>query len=175
MERSETSTSIPQSGGADRDRRPTMLAPSAVAALTELARLAEQLTVLRSQRAATGPSADCSKSELRLLLAITQRANRRPNELAAHLQVRRSHVNGLLSSLQDRGLVRCDRDPADRRARVVRLTRNGRAYLHELGEASLRRFAADLDDLTEEEMAALKKGLRAAIASVQGRLISSDA
>ena len=108
-------------------------------------------------------------------LGVTQRANRRPDELAAHLQVRRSHVNELLSSLQDRGLVRCDRDPTDRRARVVRLTRNGRAYLHELGEASLRRFAADLDDLTEEEMAALKKGLRAAIASVQCRLISSDA
>ncbi len=170
MERSETSASIPRSGGAGRDRRQTMSDHSASAALTELARLSEQLTALRAQRAAREPFADCSKSELRLLLGITQRANRRPDELATHLQVPRSQVDELLSSLQDRGLVRCDRDPKDRRARVVRLTRSGRAYLHELGEASLRRFAADLDDLTQEEMAALETGLRAAIASMQRRL-----
>lgn len=174
MERSETSASIPQSGGGGRDRRQTMSDPSAAAALTELARLADQLTALRSQRTAREPFADCSKSELRLLVATTQRVSRRPDELAAHLQVPRSHVDELLSSLQDRGLVRCDRDPKDRRARVVRLTRSGRAYLHELGEASLRRFAADLDDLTKEEMAALETGLRAAIGSVQRHLNSSE-
>jgi len=50
----------------------------------------------------------------------------RPTELAAQLQITKQSVNDLLGHLEARGYVVRKADPADGRARVVRLTAKGR-------------------------------------------------
>ena len=49
----------------------------------------------------------------------------RPTELAAQMQITKQSVNDLLGQLQERGYLTRDVDPADGRARVVRLTAKG--------------------------------------------------
>jgi DNA-binding MarR family transcriptional regulator len=51
---------------------------------------------------------------------------RRPSELADQLQITRQSVNDLLGHLEQRGYLTREPDPADGRARVVRLTAAGR-------------------------------------------------
>jgi len=50
----------------------------------------------------------------------------RPSELADQLQITRQSVNDLLGHLEQCGYVAREADPADGRARVVRLTAKGR-------------------------------------------------
>jgi DNA-binding MarR family transcriptional regulator len=50
----------------------------------------------------------------------------RPSELADQLQITRQSVNDLLGHLEGRGYLTRELDPADGRARVVRLTTKGR-------------------------------------------------
>ncbi len=50
----------------------------------------------------------------------------RPTELAAQLQITKQSVNDLVGHLEARGYVVREADPADGRARVVRLTAKGR-------------------------------------------------
>ena len=50
----------------------------------------------------------------------------RPSELADQLQITRQSVNDLLGHLEQRGYLTREADPADGRARVVRLTATGR-------------------------------------------------
>jgi DNA-binding MarR family transcriptional regulator len=51
---------------------------------------------------------------------------RRPSELAEQLQITRQSVNDLLGHLEARGYVTREVDPANRSARLVRLTPEGR-------------------------------------------------
>ena len=50
----------------------------------------------------------------------------RPSELAERLQITRQSVNDLLGHLEQHGYLTREPDPADGRARVVRLTARGR-------------------------------------------------
>ena len=51
----------------------------------------------------------------------------RPSELADRLQITKQSVNDLLHDLEERGYLVREADPSDGRARVVRLTKKGRA------------------------------------------------
>ncbi len=50
----------------------------------------------------------------------------RPTEVAEQMQITKQSVNELLGHLQARGYVTRESDPTDGRARVVRLTREGK-------------------------------------------------
>src|SRR3954452_17354027 len=52
---------------------------------------------------------------------------RRPTEIAAAAQISKQRVNDLLRDLEQLGYLRLESDTADNRARIVRLTRRGKA------------------------------------------------
>ncbi len=56
---------------------------------------------------------------------------RRPGEVAADVQISKQRVNDLLRELERLGYLGLQRDPADRRARIIRLTARGNR-LHEV-------------------------------------------
>ncbi len=58
----------------------------------------------------------------------------RPSELAEQLRITRQSVNDLLGHLERCGYITRENDPADRRARVVRLTTKGRRLQSTIGD-----------------------------------------
>jgi len=52
---------------------------------------------------------------------------RRPTEVAADAQVSKQRVNDLLRDLERLGYLELEPDPGDSRARIIRLTRRGKA------------------------------------------------
>ncbi|MFG2628559.1 MarR family winged helix-turn-helix transcriptional regulator [Streptomyces sp. NPDC048473] len=80
------------------------------------------------------------------------------HELADRLGLNRSHLVGYLDTIEKRGLVRRDRDPADRRRQVVALTPKGerlQRILQEVAERSQETFLADLSTAERAVLAAL--------------------
>lgn len=61
----------------------------------------------------------------------------RPSELADQLQVTRQSVNDLLCHLEERGYLTREADPADGRARIVRLTAKGRSLEKVISQQAL--------------------------------------
>ncbi|HET7095141.1 MAG TPA: MarR family transcriptional regulator, partial [Thermomicrobiales bacterium] len=60
---------------------------------------------------------------------------RRPSDIAADAQISKQTVNDLLRHLEDHGYLTRERDPADERARIVRLTPRGKR-LHRVAVAA---------------------------------------
>jgi DNA-binding MarR family transcriptional regulator len=83
----------------------------------------------------------------------------RPSELADRLQITRQSVNDLLGHLQHHGYLTREPDPADGRARVVRLTPRGRrlqATIHGQARAAEQRI---VDALGATRFAQLQRAL----------------
>ena len=61
---------------------------------------------------------------------------RRPGELTNELYLSKQSVNDLLRDLEDMGYIRREVDPTDRRARIIRLTPEGRELEDRVYEAA---------------------------------------
>jgi len=73
-----------------------------------------------------------TRAEAGVLLELPTGVGLLMRELADSLHVDRSNLTGLVQRLEARGLVERAGDPADRRARVVRLTTEGAAFVGRL-------------------------------------------
>jgi len=83
----------------------------------------------------------------------------RPSELAERLQITRQSVNDLLGHLEHHGYLTREPDPADGRARVVRLTPRGRQLqetIHGQARAAEQQIA---DTLGPSRFAQLQRAL----------------
>ncbi|GAA0902629.1 MarR family transcriptional regulator [Virgisporangium aurantiacum] len=85
------------------------------------------------------------------------------HELADRLAINRSHLVGYLDDIEQRDLVRRERDPQDRRRQLVALTASGRAQMRRLHEVALRSQAEFLHALTQPEQETLVALLRRVI------------
>ncbi|MFE2044701.1 MarR family winged helix-turn-helix transcriptional regulator [Streptomyces sp. NPDC059477] len=80
--------------------------------------------------------------------------------LADRLGFQRSHLGGYLDAIEERGLVRRTRDPADRRRQLVELTGEGETLQRRLWRVAERSQDSFLRGLTEAERETLTKLLR---------------
>jgi DNA-binding MarR family transcriptional regulator len=69
-------------------------------------------------------------------------------------------ATGLVSRMEERGLVRRDHDTRDRRVVLVRLTDAGAAEVRELHEARQRRIIAAIAQLSTSEQERLLASIR---------------
>lgn len=76
-------------------------------------------------------------------------------ELADRLNLNRSHLVGYIDGLEERKLVRRERDPGDRRRQIVSLTATGSRFLRPLQELIRRSQVELLQALSEKERATL--------------------
>jgi DNA-binding MarR family transcriptional regulator len=81
-------------------------------------------------------------------------------ELADHLDGNRSHLVGYVDHLEDRGLVRRERDQDDRRRQRVALTPEGQAQLVDLHRAAEQASTQFLRALSDRERKTLTGLLR---------------
>jgi DNA-binding MarR family transcriptional regulator len=117
-----------------------------------------------------------AENELRLahfavLVGLSDFGPLAQHELADRLDINRSHLVGYVDHIEQRGLVRRDRDPADRRRQRVALTAAGRALLRDLRPVAERSQAEFLQVLSKSERQTLLVLLRRVLdASDEARL-----
>jgi DNA-binding MarR family transcriptional regulator len=91
---------------------------------------------------------------LRMVAAEPGRSQR---SLTQALQVRASHLVGVIDGLEDRGLLERRPNPRDRRAHALHLTRRGKSMLGRLMDVSAVHESDLTGSLTAEERRTLEK------------------
>lgn len=101
--------------------------------------------------------------ELLILLLLREQGPLSQQELAGMLQVNRTIMVGLIDALEDAGLVRRERNPADRRSYALAPTDLGRKTLRSLEPALARAERILTRRLTGAERRRLQKALLRAV------------
>lgn len=103
-----------------------------------------------------------SPSQARALGVLVRDGAQRPGELAERLRIAPRSATEVVDDLQERGLVRRDPDPADRRATLVSLTGEGRAAgerIKAARQAEAERFFAGLAPADRAELTRILRQL----------------
>jgi DNA-binding MarR family transcriptional regulator len=110
---------------------------------------------------------DLTGPQIGVLRAIADEPGASQQALAQRLDILPSRVVALVDDLEQRGLVRRERHPSDRRSHALRMTETGarlREQLRVIGNEHNERLLADL---TDDERATLTR-LLAKVAATQG-------
>lgn len=113
-----------------------------------------------------GSGQAASASEAFALHELDRDAGLAQQDLAGRLRLEKSTVSRLVASLQERGLVTRQRDPANRRIWRLCITDAGRDAHARIGAAFHRRQHQVLAGMTQRERAALAMGLSALLRSL---------
>ncbi len=125
---------------------------------------------------------DLTMSQLKMMFVLSSAmgpadgsSGLRVGEVARGLGVTLPTVTAVMDKLVERGLIRRDEDPLDRRQHVCRLTSDGQALLHRL-MAGRRAFThALLEHLDEDELAAFLRGMQVMLAAAERLRASASA
>lgn len=103
--------------------------------------------------------AELPMQQLRALMLIDALDVVTARDLATSLEIGRSTATELVDRLEERGLVRRENDPGDRRVRRVVLTRDGEATMKRVSSVAHGDARELFELLTDDELAALATGL----------------
>ena len=123
----------------------------------------EAFGAMRARRIRARPAGRSAMSAGHLqVLARLQMVGAMPvSQVASTLGVSAAAATGMVGRMEERGLVRRERDEDDRRVVLVELTPQGRAALADLGQRSRASLARALSRMEEGELTQLRNGLRA--------------
>ena len=142
----------------------------------------QMLRVLGPAQARDWVDVDLTMSQLKMIFVLSsamgpgaESNGLRVSEVARGLGVTLPTVTAVMDKLVERGLVRRDEDPLDRRQHVCRLTGDGQALLDRL-MAGRRAFTnALLEHLDADELAAFLRGMQVVLAAAERLRASADA
>jgi len=127
----------------------------------------QMLRVLGPAQARDWVDVDLTMSQLKMLFVLSSAmspagdaAGLRVSEVAKRLGVTLPTVTAVMDKLVERGLVRRDEDPIDRRQHVCRLTPAGKALLQRLMACRRAFTQALMERLDDEELAAFLRGMQ---------------
>ena len=129
----------------------------------ELVRHLLEVTTRLHRWAATAVQAnrseqDPSLRQLAVLFALRDGVTS-PVLIARRLRVNRAVVTGLLDRMEQRGLVRREADPVDRRRQRIAMTPAGAAASAAISQGLISELTAQLDLVTAEDTAAVERTL----------------
>lgn len=107
---------------------------------------------------ATRSDQDPSLRQLAVLFALRDGVTS-PVLIARRLRVNRAVVTGLLDRMEQRGLVRREADPGDRRRQRIVMTPAGAAASAAITQALITELSAQLDVASSEDMIAAERTL----------------
>ncbi|MEU6255013.1 MarR family transcriptional regulator [Streptomyces sp. NPDC047043] len=154
-----------EDGNGDGHRDETGVASSGVDRPAFLALERELTVLLRRARANQGEMArevhpDLESAAYGLLVRLDECGSQRATELAAYIGVGKATMSRQLRALEDLGLVAREPDPADGRAWLVALTKEGHDRVSRVREARRARYAGRLADWDQREVAELARLLQ---------------
>lgn len=104
-------------------------------------------------------------AQLRVLFRLRRRGPMTSGKLAASLGVTLPTVTSIIDRLVAKGLVERQDDPTDRRRVIVAISEDGAAIAERIQQGRRIRKARALEALSEDDLAALLKGLTALAAA----------
>ncbi len=108
-----------------------------------------------------------SVGQMKTLAILWTDGRQTMGQLAEALDVSLGNVTGLLDGLVQRGLVRRDEDPTDRRQRLASLTPLAEARMRRMEEGNREKIEQLLRRLTLDDLRALRQGLQALAAAME--------
>jgi DNA-binding MarR family transcriptional regulator len=103
-----------------------------------------------------------------IVLTVLEADSQLPmRRLAEALDVSDASATGIVDRMEKRGLVERSHGTTDRREVLVHVTGQGAAVFHDLQDLRRARLTAMVDQLSDDELAALLTGLRAMRAAVR--------
>jgi DNA-binding MarR family transcriptional regulator len=102
-----------------------------------------------------------SMGQLVVLAALDERGPLTMSRIAEVIGSGMPTATGVITRMEERGLVAREHDTADRRVVRVRLTDAGASHLRELADIRRRRLSAALRSLEPEQREALRRALTA--------------
>src|SRR5215469_4231239 len=127
----------------------------ATALRISISRLARRLRV--EQRVGVGgPETALSDIQLASLAALERHQAMTPGELADYEKVQPPSMTRVIVVLEERRLVQRSPHPTDRRQVILTVTPEGRALVHRVRRRKEAWLAQRMEDLTPEELAALR-------------------
>lgn len=128
--------------------------------------LAQIGTFLRSAQWRAGEEQGLTPTQLDILATLARLGAVRVRTLANHLGVTHPTASDAVSTLQSKGLIEKQTDPADSRAVLVKLTTRGRG-ITEREDAFPGGFLSAIDELGADDQAGLLRSLTSIIRSLQ--------
>jgi DNA-binding MarR family transcriptional regulator len=119
------------------------------AGLVQLLDLAQREVIKSFSEAWSGPPPELRGSRYRVLSMVPDEGGRRLTDLAAIADMTKQAMGEFVSDLAEGGYVTIEPDPADRRAKLVRLTGRGRE-----ASAVARRQLGNVERLWAERLGA---------------------
>jgi len=101
-----------------------------------------------------------------MLIALRESPGLSQSELAARVRADAPTVSRTVAGLLERGLLRSEPDPDDRRRSRMYLSARGERLARELSAVARDVRAALVDGMDEDEVAALRRGLQRVIANL---------
>lgn len=93
---------------------------------------------------------------------LSAKADVAPSDIAGHLRLSRARVSHILDSLESKGYIERNIDPADRRRVIVTITDSGREHAEQRNSESVSALAKQLSALGERDAAELVRILNKA-------------
>ncbi len=121
----------------------------------DLVKLAGSLDMLLAWVRRNTPPSEYSMTARTTVTRLANDGPARISDLARLEGVTQPAMTGLVNRLEGEGLVRRDPDPSDARAALVALTDTGRAFVEQRRAQRTRMLAAQLEQLTPADQAAL--------------------
>ncbi len=103
---------------------------------------------------------DFTLTETRVLFELAQAPALKPGDIVAGLGLDPAYVSRILKRFETAGLIHRERDPADGRGFLLRLTPAGQAAFEPLNRASAEGLSAMIDHLTEDQKQAVSGAVR---------------
>jgi DNA-binding MarR family transcriptional regulator len=95
------------------------------------------------------------------------------SRIAEELDVSHASATGIVDRMEQRGIVERQQAPEDRRVVLIRITEAGVAVSRELVARRRDQLRRILGELSDDEVAAFLKGIRA-LRAARGRLVAND-
>ncbi len=116
-----------------------------------------------------------SMTHVHVMFTLHRHGSMRMSELASTLDISVANATGIVTRMEERGLLERSRDANDRRVVNVTLTDDGRQLLEDMDRRRREFFISLLSRLTVDELTGLRNGMRAMFGAAGEAMVRHEA